>query len=255
MSDQENKSLDYLALGFELKQLGVNEADGTIEGIASARRRAPDSHGEIIAKGAFAESLKVRGPDVEGGPNVRFLWEHRIGEIIGTILELRETARGLYFKAKLTLGVQRGAEAYALLKDGAIDAVSIGFNIVDSNYNADTGVRTITEVRLFEISIVGFPADDKALITGVKSDNKIQDVEKALRDVVGFSRSESKVAAKAAMLALNLRDAGEVKKEGFWDAPELRDALRKANEQSNLAVKSDGGTRSALQAALAKTRA
>ena len=226
-----NKNTDqkvHREVAFELKNLD-DDGEGVFEGYASTFGGNPDGHNEVIDKGAFTKTLRTRGPKVKGGPNVLLLWQHDIASPIGVILELREDDIGLYIKAKLTLAVQKAMEARALMLDKAIDSMSIGFRIVESTYNSETGILTIHEIRLYEISLVSLPANESAVVTGVKS---VRDWEKTLRDA-GLSRNDAKVGAKALTEVLDLRDAGTVDKAGFWDSPEVRDALKRSGSQAD----------------------
>ena len=249
MSDQDNTSMKHAAFNFEMKRINDSDEEGTIEGIASTFGGNPDSDGDVIERGAFAKSLLERGPNAK--QNVRFLWQHDRTRPIGAVRMLQETDVGLAFKNKITTGSTDGKNAYELIKDGAVDQISIGFIPVEQTYNSETGINTIHEARLFEISVVTFPANSDAVITGVKSTRDWEGIFKR----EGLSNNESKVAAKALTEVLNLRDAGEVSKDGFWDSDGVRDALRKANESFSTAVKEDGGTLGLLQSALTKSNA
>ena len=79
----------------------------------------------------------------------------------------------------LNQDTQRGREAYALLRQGALDGLSIGFSTVKDSWDGD--VRNIQEVRLWEGSLVTFPANDLARVTLVRSR---QDFELALNALV-----------------------------------------------------------------------
>ncbi len=106
---------------------------------------------------------------------------------------MSEDANGLKLKGKLCLDTSKGKEALALLKMGAINGLSIGFRSKNWNYDNDTNIRTITEIDLWEISLVTFPANKKARVTNVKSGDEIaapKDAERILRDA-GFSKSDA----------------------------------------------------------------
>lgn len=110
----------------------------------------PDLGGDTIAYGAFARSLARRGA---GG--VRMLFNHEVGQPIGVWDDLREDARGLFVRGRLTPGVARAAELSALLDDGALDGLSIGYRAV--KFAALRPGRRLTEIDLWEVSIVTFP--------------------------------------------------------------------------------------------------
>ena len=173
---------DRLDVPFKIK--AVSE-DGLFSGYGSVFG-VIDSYKEVVAPGAFAESLSQRTPAL--------LWQHRSGEPIGVYSALREDQTGLYVEGKLALKTARGAEAYELLKMGAISGLSIGFVTRDDSYDRVTGIRTLKKVDLWEVSLVTFPANDAARVSGVKFIDTIAslaDAESYLRDAGGLSRREA----------------------------------------------------------------
>ncbi|MGN7661243.1 MAG: HK97 family phage prohead protease [Anaplasma sp.] len=137
------------------KKLG----QGSFQGYASVFNHV-DGQNDTIEPGAFADSLKQR--------RIVLLWQHSIREPIGKVLRAREDSFGLLILAKLNLEIQRAREAYALMKDGSIDALSIGYKVVKSRREGRSGVRVISRVDLWEISIVSFPANNMARIGRVE---------------------------------------------------------------------------------------
>jgi len=173
---------DRLDVPFKIK--AVSE-DGLFSGYGSVFG-VIDSYKEVVAPGAFAESLSQRTPAL--------LWQHRSGEPIGVYSALREDQTGLYVEGKLALKTARGAEAYELLKMGAISGLSIGFVTLDDSYDRVTGIRTLKKVDLWEVSLVPFPANESARVSGVKSIDTIEslaDAEAFLREAGGLSRREA----------------------------------------------------------------
>ena len=170
---------DYLDVPFEVKAVsddGLFSGYGSVFGVL-------DSYKEVVAPGAFAESLQGRMPAL--------LWQHRAGEPIGVYTAVREDAVGLYVEGKLALKTARGAEAYELLKMRALSGLSIGFVTREDSYDKIAGVRTLKKVDLWEVSRVTFPANDAARIAAVKSIdalNSLADAEAYLRDAGGLSR-------------------------------------------------------------------
>jgi len=136
--------------------------DGHFTGYASLFG-VPDLGRDTVAPGAFAASLARRGP---GG--VRMLWQHDPAEPIGRWLSLVEDARGLRVAGRLTLAVQRAREVDALMREGALDGLSIGFRAVRST--PERGGRRLVAVDLWEISLVTFPLQPGARITTAGSE-------------------------------------------------------------------------------------
>lgn len=194
-----HKTRDF---AFELK--AINE-DGTFEGYGSVFG-VKDSYDEIVAPGAFAESLEGHKSK---GTLPALLWQHRGGEPIGVYTGMEEDNIGLKVRGQLALKTSRGAEAYELLKMKAISGLSIGFVTREDNYDRVTGIRTLKKVDLWEVSLVTFPANDAARVQGVKSIElleSLRDAEIHLRDACGMSRTEAR-AFIARVKSLGQRDA------------------------------------------------
>jgi hypothetical protein len=164
-----------------------------------------DAENDVIAKGAFARTLADQGD----GSDVRFLWQHDAHEPIGRFERVEEDAYGLYVEGMLLLDVRRAAEAQALLKAGALSGLSIGYRPVRYTIDAKTGIRTITELKLYEISLVTFPANRQARVSGRKvgPPGTIRELEAVLREA-GCSRAEAKALAARGFGGLARRDAG-----------------------------------------------
>lgn len=164
--------------------------DGTVEGYGSVFG-VKDNYDDVIAKGSFVASLAEHKA---AGTMPAMLWQHDSGAPIGVWTEMVEDAKGLRIKGQLALDTVKGKEAHALLKMGALNGLSIGFRSMPgtSKYN-DDGVRVLTAIDLWEVSLVTFPANEKARVTNVKSSDDMatpKDAERALRDA-GFSKSDA----------------------------------------------------------------
>lgn len=181
--------LKFLERPFEVKAV---QDDGVFEGFGSVFGNV-DSYKEIVAPGAFAESLagwKAAGrlPPV--------LWQHRSGEPIGPYLSMEEQPIGLHVKGQLLVDdVQRAKEARALMKAKAVNGLSIGFVTREDSYDRVTGIRTLKKVDLWEVSVVTFPANPAAQISSVKSAidaiETLRDAEAFLRDVGRLSNAQA----------------------------------------------------------------
>jgi len=125
----------------------------------------PDQGGDIVQKGAYAGSLARL---MAGGRGVKMLWQHDPAQPIGLWSEAREDARGLWVSGHILTDVPRGREAAALLGAGAIDGLSIGYRTLKSQRTPD-GLRVLTEIELWEVSLVTFPMQSEARVMA-KSD-------------------------------------------------------------------------------------
>ncbi len=154
--------MEFKTIKFEGDSLNPDER--TFEGYAAAYGNL-DTDGDIIESGAFAKSIK------EGFPagRIKVLWQHRADMPIGLPVEMREDSKGLWVKARISR-TEKGEEALQLLRDKVIDRMSVGFSIPSGKTGFDAnGTRRIYEGKLYEFSLVTWPANDQAVITGVKT--------------------------------------------------------------------------------------
>ena len=155
-------------------QLRTNEFEGyaSLFGVA-------DGAGDVMAPGAFARSL--RG----GIERIRMLYQHFAHEPIGVWEEIREDARGLYVRGRLTTDIERGRDVLALLKDGALNGLSIGFKTQRARRDPATGLRTLMDVELWEISIVTFPLLEGSAVTviGAKATTPAEVIRSAAKRI------------------------------------------------------------------------
>ena len=195
--DAKEMIKDFIEVKSELKAYHDEEESkeyGLFEGYGSVFGNK-DLGNDVIEKGAFAKSIKRRT-----NKGVKLLYQHKSDMPIGVFDEIKEDDHGLVVKGRLALKTQAGAEAYELLKMGALDGLSIGFRVNPSevSYDKRNNKRIIKEVDLMEVSLVTFPMNPQATVRSVKGEQySIREWEKGLRDAFNLSRSESKVAAKA----------------------------------------------------------
>lgn len=205
---------EHLDVPFELKTVETVTQDdgaevGVFEGLASTFGNR-DMMGDLVEPGAFAGALARPA-------TIKMLWQHDARAPIGVWEQVRETAAGLEVKGRLVLEVQKAREALALLKAGAVDALSIGFSVQrgGAEFDRERGLRRIKAVDLWEISVVTFPANPKALVARIKAatgDENLpteREFERLLMRDAGLSRSQARTVLTAGYKALlTTRDAG-----------------------------------------------
>lgn len=155
--------MDRKGFKFSLKQI---DEQGIFEGYAAVFGNE-DLVGDIIEPGAFAKTLQEN-------PKIPILWQHNPSEPIGVTLAAVEDGKGLRVQGQLNLETTRGREAYALLKQGALKGLSIGYDTIKEAW--DGTVRRLKEIRLWEWSLVTFPANPMAQVEGIKSVIPYQDL-------------------------------------------------------------------------------
>lgn len=205
--------LEHRAFTFELRSVADGE-DGarTFEGYGSVFNTV-DAYSDTIVKGAYKQTLK----EWKARKKLpKMLLQHGGGGFfsanaddmvpIGKWEEMREDDYGLFMRGRLfDVDTDRAKATYAALKEGELDGLSIGFRTRKSKMDEDTGVRTLTEIELYEVSLVTFPANDPARVTGVKaSDMTERQFEEFLRDA-GFPIAAAKTIVAKGYRAL--RDA------------------------------------------------
>jgi HK97 family phage prohead protease len=205
-------------------RLASVEADGTFTGYASVFGKA-DLGRDMVLPGAFAASLKRRGAGA-----IKMLFQHDANQPIGVWLEIREDGEGLYVKGRLTTEVAKAREVLSLMRAGALDGLSIGYRTVKGRTDAKTGIRSLIEVDLWEISVVTFPLLPEARVNAVKAARArgrlptTREFERFLVQDAGLTRSEARTVIGSGFKSLaGKRDAagGSARL-----APRLRRAAR-----------------------------
>ena len=157
-----NKGLIQKASKFVVKE--SNDDSRMIKGYASVFGNV-DSDMDVIKSGSFNRSIKEWGP--EGQDRIKLVAQHDISRPVARITTLKEDSNGLYMEAKF--GSHRdGEDYYAMAKDGIINEFSVGFVPVEKSEN-EKGGYDITNIKLYEVSMVTVAANDQAVVTEVKS--------------------------------------------------------------------------------------
>lgn len=205
----------YKHLNLQAAGLKFDSDHRTFEGYASAFNGV-DSYGDTILPGAYKDTIANRERPIR----MRF---NHYGPVIGKFDEIREDEKGLFVRGSLTPGHSVAEDAYASLKHGAIDGLSIGFRVPEGGAEKnDTGGHTLSRIELVEISVVEEPADLGARISNVKEAKEdiegiesLKEAEAYLRDACGLPRS----AATALVSRVKTMLQGDpVAKQGQRDA-------------------------------------
>lgn len=135
--------------------------EGVFEGYASTFGNV-DAQDDVVEPGAFKKTLREQR-------SWKLLWAHDAYELpLGVVTDAREDDRGLWVKGELNLDDDRARRVHSLMLKGVIDAMSIGYKTVRQSFVGST--RKLLEVKLREVSLVNFPANELALVTRVKSE-------------------------------------------------------------------------------------
>lgn len=152
------------------------EDNGIIEAYASVFDKI-DSYGDVIKKGSFKKTIKERKD------RIKVLFNHNSRDLpVGKPKEMGEDSTGLHTATKMS-AIQLGQDIYTLAKEEALDSLSIGYYAMKVEYAKEEDQRKgiyrfINEIKLIEYSFVVFPANELAVITGLKS---VEDLELQLK--------------------------------------------------------------------------
>lgn len=170
-------------IAIEIKSFEPDDQQGVFTGMASTYGNV-DLDGDIIEPGAFGRALSAKGDSYP------LLYQHDHSAPIG-LIKISETQQGLVAAGELNLEVQAAREARALMRQGALRSMSVGFMIQDYEINRDAGKgyrRLIKQAELLEVSIVTFPANQQALVASVKALTKEDEGRVAIKSVRDFER-------------------------------------------------------------------
>jgi len=172
--------MDLLKKSVALEVKAADDATGTIEGYGSVFG-VQDSYGDIVEKGAFAETLK-------SGRKVRMLYQHRADKPLGVWDEMSEDDTGLKARGRINMDSTLGRDVYGAIRMGAIEGLSIGFRIPKggAEWDHETDIRLIKSVELWELSVVTFPANEAAMIDAIKAAHSLEEIDQL--DLPGLER-------------------------------------------------------------------
>lgn len=183
-------TVEYKDARFKLVSLKLKKDDdgneyAEFEGYGSVFSNE-DLGRDVVEPGAFAKTIQEN-------PEIPMLWQHWMDEPIGVHQDLREDGKGLRLRGVINLAVAKGREAYALLKQGAIKGLSIGYDVVQFSIevNEETGkeIRRLTELKLWEVSLVTFPMNQLARVEVVKARQKDSQVAEVLEEIKSLSEA------------------------------------------------------------------
>ena len=186
----------------------------TIEGYASTNDI--DRHGDVVPAAVWEKGMQnyLKNPVI--------LAYHKHDEPIGRMVEHRIDERGLWIKARVSAAAE---DVFNLVKDGVLTAFSIGFRIVDAEYNSAAEVFMVKELELHEISVVSVPANQNTLFS----------LSKAFESAEEFKSFKMQFAASSDS-AKGLEASGTanstVNKEWKMDPKELEQMLAAAAEKA-----------------------
>ena len=174
-----------------MKTAEVKADNGSISGYASTWTREPDSYGDVVAKGAFADSIAQIEAE---GKVLPLLFNHNDGDLknfIGTLTKLAEDDHGLYFEADFD-DTPEAQKARQLAMDGRLAKFSFSYDVLDQGtvtLEDGTEANELRKLNIHEVSLVLYPANEDTSVVSVKSGRRnSQKDEEKLRQIIALAQ-------------------------------------------------------------------
>lgn len=175
------------------------EGDGVLIGYASTFGGEADSHGDVIAPGAFSKSLAAHKA---AGTMPALLWSHKQDQPIGRWTSMKEDTHGLLAEGILNLKTSAGRDAWEHLKAGDAGGLSIGYRIPAGGEQVrPDGSVLLKAIDLQEVSVVVLPSNRLARVSALKTISTKSELVDLLRDA-GLARAAAQKIAAGGFPAL-----------------------------------------------------
>lgn len=163
-----------------LKLEDTGKDAGRIAGYFSTYDRIPDAYGDVIAPGAFTDTIKARK---ESGHPFPLCWNHDLDQIIGSVdpENIVDTEKGPLMEA-VFFDTPLAQEKRALVKSGVVYQFSFAYDVLEAGpVTLEDGVKAneLRKLELYEISIVPIPANQNAVMTEVKAGKRNSKADEA----------------------------------------------------------------------------
>ena len=168
-SGRKGRTMNHLYKSFDIK---ADEGAGTISGYFSTYDPIPDSYGDIVAPGAFTETIKARE---ETGHPFPLCWNHDLDQIIGKVDSIEDTEKGPLMTASF-FDTPLAQEKRAIVQSGVVYQFSFAYDIEEAGpvkLEDGTKVNELRKLNLYEVSVVPIPANQNAVVTDVKAEDML----------------------------------------------------------------------------------
>ena len=187
-SDRKGRDMKHLYKTFEIKS---DDDSGKISGYFATYDRIPDSYGDVIAEGAFTETIEKRK---DSGHPFPLCWGHDLNQIIGAVYpeDIVDTEKGPLMTASF-FNSPLAQEKREIVKSGVVYQFSFAYDILDSGevtLEDGTKANELRKLDLFEVSIVPIPANPRAEVTDIKAGRRnSKSDEQAIREAIALLES------------------------------------------------------------------
>lgn len=149
----------------EIKQVSVKEDTGDLMIKGFANTVAKDRAGDVIPSDTWRSTSALT--NYLKNPILLAFHDHR--NPIGAVTDISITAEGLEVTARVSKSAPE--HIYGLIKDNVLKAFSVGFRVLDADYNSDADIFVIKDLELHEISVVSVPCNQDSIFSLQKSLN------------------------------------------------------------------------------------
>lgn len=212
----------------------IDDSTGEISGYFSTYDRVADLYGDVIAPGAFTETLKARE---ESGHPFPLCWNHSldVDDIIGVVDSIEDDEKGPHMTAHF-FDTERAQKARELVKSGAIYQFSFAYQTQDEGsvkLEDGTKANELRKLDLFEVSIVPIPANQHAVVTDIKSGRR--NSKKDLETMDAIEEALKNALASLRSLRETVNDNGEPDQDG--SEPEANDSAESEEQKEALMIR------------------
>ncbi|MGW5920829.1 HK97 family phage prohead protease [Nocardia fluminea] len=194
--------------------------DGLAEGefivYPSTFTKTPDSYGDIVAPGAFADTIhnwKMSGNTLPG------LYGHRMDDpdfFVAGAADMGEDEHGWWVKGAFDLESPKGPHVYRLVKGRRLNQLSFAYDVIDeAGVELDDGRRAneLRRLKVYEFSFVPIGANQDTSVVAVKAIADLLTAEqKAGRVLSAKNESEIRAAHQALARVLSVFDETDEEK-------------------------------------------
>lgn len=183
---------------------------GSVKGYASTFVCEPDSYGDVIAKGAFAESLERWKALEAEGKSIPLLYGHNTDDPfhnIGRVVSAEEDDYGLFIEAEFDADNETAQYVRKLVQEGRVYQFSFAYSVLDAEEIELEDGRKANELRkldIYEISLVQIPANQTAVVTEIKA---MEDIAAEIKSGRRNSAKDAKELARIGELASEISEA------------------------------------------------
>lgn len=158
----------------QVKTAGDDDAleDGEFIAYPSTFTRTPDAYGDVVAKGAFADTIKAWK---DSGRTMPVMYGHRMDDPdynVAGVEDMGEDDHGWWIKGRFDMDSPKAAQVYRLIKEGRLSQLSFAFDVLDEGavqLEDGTKANELRKLDVYEASFVPVGANQDTSIVDIKS--------------------------------------------------------------------------------------